>query len=130
MAINNTVELTGNMSKKGVRIIDTSENNFAVFSLATTDSYQNKDTNEWIDKDTIWHDLIAFNPTVIQLLKGLNSKARIKVTATLDYRPLPVEIETEENGKTVSKVINKKEASLIVRKVEQVPLVKNSKEVA
>ena len=53
MAINNTVELTGNMSKSGARIIETEENTFAVFSLATTDSYKSKDTNEWIDKDTI-----------------------------------------------------------------------------
>ena len=128
MAINNTVELTGNMSKNGTRIIETEENTFAVFSLATTDSYKNKDTNEWIDKDTIWHDLIAFNPTVIEVLKGLNSKARIKVTGTLDYRPLPVEIEVEENGKTITKVINKKEASIIVRKIEQVPLVKKTKD--
>lgn len=124
MAINNTVELTGNMSKKGVRIIETEETTFATFTLATTDSYKNKDTEEWINKETVWHDLIVFNPTVIEVLKGLNSKARIKITATLDYRPIPVEIDVEENGVATTKVINKKEASIIVRKVEQAPLVK------
>ena len=126
MAINNTIELTGNMSKSGVRIIETEESTFAVLSLATTDSYKDKETGEWTNKETIWHDLIAFNSTIIEVLKGLNSKARIKITATLDYRPLPVEIEVEENGETITKVINKKEAYIIVRKVEQAPLPKKN----
>jgi len=124
MAINNTVELIGNMSKSGVRIIETDESKFASLSLATTDSYKDEKTGEWKDKKTIWHDLVAFNPAVIEVLKGLNSKARIKVTCTLSYRTFPVEIEIEENGKSTTKVINKKEASIIIRKVEQAPLTK------
>ena len=125
MAINNTVELIGNMNKSGIRIIETEESKFAVFSLATKNSYKNEDTGEWIEsKEPIWHDLVAFSPSVIEILKGLNSKARIKVTATLDYRTFPVEIDLEEDGKPVTKVINKKEASIIVRRVEQAPLPK------
>ena len=124
MAINNTVELIGNMGKNGVRIIETEESRFAALSLATTDSYKDEKSGEWTDKETIWHDLVAFNPTVIEVLKGLNSKARIKVIGTLNYRTFPVEIEVDENGKQVSKVINKKEASIIVRKVEQALLTK------
>jgi len=126
MAINNTVELIGNMSKSGIRLIDAPESKFAAFSLATTDSYKDDKSDEWKDKETIWHELIAFSPSVIEILKGLNSKARIKVTATLNYRPIPIEIEVEEDGKTVTKVINKKEASLIVRRVEQAPLPKKN----
>ena len=126
MAINNTIELIGNMNKNGVRIIETEESRFAVLSLATTDSYKNEETGEWHNKETIWHDLIAFNPTVIEVLNGLNSKARIKITGTLDYRTFPVEIEVEENGKSTTKVINKKEASVIVRKIEQAPLTKKT----
>ena len=128
MAINNTIELIGNMGKNGVRIIETEESKFAALSLATTDSYKDEESGKWKDKDTIWHDLIAFNPAVIEILKGLNSKARIKITGTLSYRTFPVEIEIEENGQIVTKTINKKEASIIVRKVEQAPLVKKNKE--
>jgi len=127
MAINNTVELISNMSKSGIRIIETEESKFAALSLATTDSYKDEKSGEWIEKDVIWHDLIAFSPTIIKVLEGLNSKARIKVTGTLSYRTFPVEIEVEENGQLTTKVINKKEASIIVRKVEQVPLVKKDK---
>jgi single-stranded DNA-binding protein len=126
MAINNTIELTGNMSKKGVRIIETEESKFAVLSLATTDSYKDSESDEWKNKETEWHDLIAFNPSVIEILKGLNTKARIKIIGTLSYRTFPVEIDVEENGEQTTKVINKKEASIIVRKVEQAPLVKKS----
>lgn len=126
MAINNTVELIGNMNKSGVRIIDTEESKFATFTLATTDSYKNNETGEWVEKKTIWHDIVVFSPTVIDAVKDLNSKDRIKVLATLNYRPLPVEMELEENGKTVTKVINKKEASIIARKIEQVPLAKKN----
>ncbi|MFK7748516.1 MAG: single-stranded DNA-binding protein [Kordia sp.] len=124
MAINNTIELIGNMNKNGVRIIESEESTFAVLSLATTDSYKEEESGEWKNKDTLWHDLIAFSPSVIEILKGLNSKARVKITGTLSYRTFPVEIDLEENGKSVTKVINKKEASIIVRRVEQAPLPK------
>lgn len=126
MAINNTIELIGNMNKNGVRIINTEESTFATLSLATTDSYKDEESGEWKSKDTIWHDLIAFSPSVIEILKGLNSKARVKIIGTLSYRTFPVEIELEEDGKSVTKVINKKEASIIVKRVEQAPLPKKS----
>jgi single-stranded DNA-binding protein len=118
MAYNSTVELIGNMSKSGVRLIKTEESKFAAFSLATTDSYKDRESGEWINKETVWHDLIVFNPKVIESLKELDSKSRIKVTGTLNYRPLTVEIDFEENGKASTKVITKKEASIVVRKVE------------
>ena len=47
MAINNTTLLTGNMGSEA-RIIETEENRFAAFSLATTDSYK--------DENDQWHE--------------------------------------------------------------------------
>jgi len=117
MAINNTVELIGNIGKEA-KIIETAESTFAAITLATTDSYQDKDGN-WQDKETVWHNLVAFNPKVISILKGLNTKARIKVTGTLSYRPFEV-----QDGE--GKVITKKEASIVARKIEQAPLSKKS----
>lgn len=118
MAINNTIQLTGNLGSE-VRIIETEERNFAAVSIATTDSYQNKE-GEWQDKETLWHDLIAFSPKMIEILKGLNTKARIKVTGSLSYRPFEV-----QDGE--GQIITKKEAKIIVRDIEQVPLVKKKK---
>ena len=118
MAINNTVKLTGNMGSE-VRIIETEENTFASVSLATTDSYKDEEGN-WQDKTTLWHNIIAFSPTIIEALKSLKSGTRIEVTGSLSYRPFEVQ---DGNGK----VITKKEASVIVYKVEQAPLAKKSK---
>ncbi|MEM8527989.1 MAG: single-stranded DNA-binding protein [Bacteroidota bacterium] len=121
MAINNTVELIGNMNTKGVRIIESEDKKtFAAFSLATNDSYKDKDGN-WQDKKEIWHDIVAFSPALIQILKGFNEKARIKVTASLSYRTFEVQ---DADGQ----IIKKKEASIIARKIEQAPITKKNQE--
>ena len=119
MAINNTVELIGNIGAEA-RFYEREENNFAACSLATTDSYKDKDGN-WQEKETVWHNVLAFNPSLISILKGLNTKARIKVTGTLSYRPFET---VDGNGE----VIIKREATIIARKIEQAPLAKKNKE--
>lgn len=117
MAINNTVELIGNIGSK-LKVIETEESTFGTLSLATTDSYKDKETDEWKEKETLWHDLVAFNPSVIEKLKAFDKGARLKVVGTLSYRPFQVELD--------GKVFNKKEASVIIRSVEQAPLVKKA----
>ncbi len=121
MAFNNTVTLTGNLGSEA-KIITTDEHRFASVSLATTDSYQDEN-DQWQEKDTIWHNIIAFSPRVIEELKALKSGTRICITGSLSYRPFEV-----VNGH--GKVITKKEASIIAAKIEMAPLVKKSKEVA
>ncbi|WP_425420489.1 single-stranded DNA-binding protein [Phaeodactylibacter xiamenensis] len=115
MAINNTVELIGNIGSK-LRMIDTEERSFGSVSIATTDSYKDKETEEWKDKETIWHELVVFSPSVIEQLKAFDKGARLKVIGTLSYRPFTVQLD----GKT----FDKKEVSIIVRSVEQAPLTK------
>ncbi len=117
MAINNTVELIGNIGSKA-KIIETESSTFAAFSIATTDSNQDKETEEWKDKDTVWHDLVCFSPNLIERIKAFDTGARLKIIGTLSYRPYPVQLD----GKT----FNKREANIIVRSVEQAPLVKNT----
>ena len=117
MAINNTVELIGNIGSK-VKIVETEASTFAAFSIATTDSYQDKETEEWKEKETIWHDIVCFSPNVIERLKAFDTGARLKVTGSLSYRPYPVRLDGKE--------FNKREASIIARSVEQAPLVKKS----
>ncbi len=109
MSINNKVELTGNIGKQGVRIIDSTSKSFASFSMATTESYKDSNTGKWMAKNTIWHKLVVFNPNIIEAIKGLTSKDRIKVTSSLDYLPI-------EGSKY------KKEASLVVTKIEDASL--------
>lgn len=115
MAINNSITLIGNMGNEA-RIIETEERRFATFSIATTDSY--KDENEqWQDKETIWHNILIFNPKVIEVAKNLKKGTRINITGALSYRPFEV-----VNGD--GEIITKKEASIIAYQIEQAPLVK------
>jgi single-strand DNA-binding protein len=114
MAINNTVTLIGNMGSEA-NIIETDNTTFAAVSLATTDSYKNEN-GEWQELETLWHDVIAFNPTVIQMLKSLKKGTRLEITGSLSYRPYKVMLEGKE--------ITKKEVSIIARKIEQAPLTK------
>lgn len=81
MAINNTAILTGNMGSEA-KIIENGDKTFATFSLATTDSYQNEN-EEWVQKDTVWHDVLVFNPKVIEQVKAFKKGTRIKVTGSI-----------------------------------------------
>ena len=119
MAINNTVELIGNMGAEA-RIVETENSEFAAFTLYTTDSYKDKESGEWKDKESDRHEVVAFSPALIQIAKGLNTKARIKVTGSLSYRAYPV----MDNGKEVTK----REASIIARRIDPAPLTKKSKD--
>lgn len=121
MSINNTVTLIGNMGSEA-RIIETEESRFAAFSIATTDSYKTE-AGEWQNKETIWHNILAFNPVVIEVVKNLKKGTRLKITGSLSYRPFEV-----VNGE--GEVITKMEASIIAGKVEHAPLVKKHREEA
>jgi len=118
MAINNTVTLIGNMGSEARIHPDKDGKEFVGLSIATTDSYQN-DKEEWVEKETIWHNVVAFSPSVVAIFKTLKKGARIKVEGTLSYRPFDV-----MNGD--GEVITKKEVSIVARRVEQAPLVKKS----
>lgn len=115
MATNSTVELIGNIGSKA-EVIKTESSTFAALSIATTDSYLDKETEQWKDKETLWHDVIAFSPNVIERLKAFDKGARLKIIGSLSYRPFPVQLD----GKT----FDKREAYIIARSVEQAPLVK------
>lgn len=116
MTNNNTVTLTGNMGSEA-RIIETSGKPFASFSLATTDSYKD-DKDQWHQKETIWHNILVFNPKVIEQVKNLKKGSRLEISGSLSYRPFEVPTETG--------LITKNEASIVAYKLEQKPLVKKA----
>lgn len=118
MALNNTVTLIGNMGDEARIHHDKDDKEFVGLSIATTDSYKN-DKEEWVNKETDWHSVVAFSPAVVAIFKTLKKGSRIKVEGALSYRPFDV-----VNGD--GEVITKKEVSIIARRVEQAPLVKKS----
>lgn len=117
MAYNQTVTLTGNMGAEA-QIIEQEGKPFASFSIATTDSYQDK-TEQWQQKETVWHDVLVFSPHVLQQVKSLKKGTRIELVGSLSYRQFPCVLE---DGRT----IQKKEATIIGHKLELKPLVKKS----
>lgn len=116
MAINNTVTLIGNMGSEA-DIIETENTTFAAVSIATTDSYKD-DKGEWHELATIWHNVLTFNPKLIEVLKNLKKGTRLEITGSLSYRPYKVMLEGKE--------ITKQEASIIARKIELAPLPKKA----
>lgn len=115
MALNNTITLIGNTGDE-VRIITSGEKRFASLSLATTDSYKDKE-GQWHNKETVWHNVLAFSPKMIESLKSFKKGTRLKITGSISYRDFEI---TGENGGSITK----REASIIARVVELDPLVK------
>ncbi|MEM9885992.1 MAG: single-stranded DNA-binding protein, partial [Bacteroidota bacterium] len=74
------------------------------------DSYQNEQ-EEWVKRDTVWHDVLVFSPRLIEQVKAFKKGTRLKVTGSISYRPFDV---TLADGRTVKK----KEASIIAGKIE------------
>jgi single-stranded DNA-binding protein len=102
------------------RIIDTEENTFAAFALATTDSYLDKD-GKWQDKQTLWNDIVVFNPNLIEIVKNFKTGTRLSIQGSLSYRPFDLKIAK-------NKMVTKKEASIVARQIELAPLVKKNRE--
>jgi len=93
MAINNSVTLIGNMGSDA-DIIDTDNTTFAAVSIATTDSYKD-DNGDWQELATIWHNVLTFNPKLIEVLKNLKKGSRLEITGSLSYRPYKIAMSDE-----------------------------------
>jgi single-strand DNA-binding protein len=119
MAINNSVKLIGNIGSE-VKVIEGGSKTFAALSLATTDSYKDKETEEWKEKETVWHNVVAFSPSIIEQLKSFKKGARLEILGSLSYREFELTID--------DKSIKKKEASIIANKVTEAPLLKKDQE--
>ncbi len=104
MANNNTVKLIGFLGAE-TKVIESESKTFAILRLATADSYKDKETEEWKDKATIWHDVILFSPALIEEAKAYEKGARLEINGSLNYRDFKV----LEDGKEFTK----REASII-----------------
>ena len=117
MAYNNTATLTGNIGSEA-KIINKDDKTFATFSLATTDSYKNEQ-EEWVKKDSIWHNIVVFDPQLVEQVKSFKKGARLKIIGAISYRPFETQLE---DGRSVKK----NEASIVAGKIEMAPLIKKS----
>lgn len=115
MAQNNYVKLIGNMGSEARMITLENDSIMAAFSLATQDSYKDKE-DKWVNKDSIWHNVLCFNPSAVQKLKGLKTGTRIEVIGSLSYKDIEAIVGEGENMtvKQASVVANKVDLALLV----------------
>lgn len=116
MALNNIVTLIGNLGADP-RIHTTKSGLMATFSLATTDSYKDNENN-WHSKPPVWHQIVAYGDELVSLSKNFTKGSRIEVKGSVSYQSFPFQLA---DGKT----IQKKEASIIARKIQPAPLNQN-----
>ncbi len=110
---NNKVTLIGHLGGDPA-IIEKDDKLFAAFSMATTESYKDKEDN-WQNKEPVWHRIICFSNNTVELARAFKKGARVEVTGALSYRPF----EIKQRGK---KPVKKQEATVIAYNVEARPL--------
>lgn len=83
-AMNNSVNLIGNLGKD-VEILDLSNGKKkAVFSLATTSYFKNPKGD--LDKDTQWHNVIAWGKNAELMAKSLAKGNKVVISGSIKYR--------------------------------------------
>ena len=94
----NTVDLIGFLGKNAeVKVASDSSTNFTVLSLATKESWKNRDTGEW-ESRTEWHNVIAFGK-LGEFAATLTKGAHIEVEGSLGSRERTV--ETKDGALTI-----------------------------
>ena len=79
----NSVKLIGNVGNE-VNILSFESGKKASFSVATTESYTNKNNEEV--KNTAWHNVVAWGK-VAEICEGLVSKGKfVSIEGKLNYR--------------------------------------------
>lgn len=114
MSKNNHVQLTGNTGSEA-RIIELAEKStMAAFSLATQDSYKDKE-DKWVNKESVWHNVLCFKREEIEKLKNLKTGTRIKVIGSLSYKEMDAIVRDGQK-------VTIKEAAIVASTIELAPL--------
>ncbi len=86
----NNVELIGFLGKDAqVRIANSNDNEFTVLSIATQESWKNKETGEW-QKATEWHSVIC-NNALGKYAAGLTKGAHVLIEGVLRSRAYTIQ---------------------------------------
>jgi single-strand DNA-binding protein len=100
----NAVNLIGFLGKDAqIKAAQDNSTNFTVFSLATKESWKNKQTNEW-ESRTEWHRILAFGKLgdfAATLMKG----AHIEVEGTLRSREQTFELKGSPKKNSETKTV-------------------------
>lgn len=120
----NTVQLIGNLGKDPMITQFANNNSVARFSLATNESYQDKN-GEWIAQAT-WHNIVAWGKNAERCEKLLKKGTEIMLEGKITNNTY----ETKEGEKRYNTEIVIRDFYLIEREEKEVQDVKATKEFA
>ena len=82
------------------------EKPFVKFSLATSENYKTRDSDDWVRKTT-WHNIVVFKPSLVDTVSNYLTKGtRVLVQGKLDYRTYEDEENPEKKHKYTSIIAN------------------------
>jgi|SRR5690554_5939547 len=120
----NTVQLIGNLGKDPMITQFANNNSVARFSLATNESYQDKN-GEWISQAT-WHNIVAWGKNAERCEKLLKKGTEIMLEGKITNNTY----ETKEGEKRYNTEIVIRDFYLIEREEKEVQDMKATKEFA
>lgn len=120
----NTVQLIGNLGKDPMITQFANNNSVARFSLATNESFQDKN-GEWISQAT-WHNIVAWGKNAERCEKLLKKGTEIMLEGKITNNTY----ETKEGEKRYNTEIVIRDFYLIEREEKEVQDVKATKEFA
>lgn len=120
----NTVQLIGNLGKDPMITQFANNNSVARFSLATNESYQDKN-GEWISQAT-WHNIVAWGKNAERCEKLLKKGTEIMLEGKITNNTY----ETKEGEKRYNTEIVIRDFYLIEREEKEVQDLKATKEFA
>lgn len=86
MATNCKVILKGNLGQDPQLHRNAEGQEFAFVRVATTDSYPDKSTGQWKNKETVWHDVAIFRTSAVKFAKEMKKGERVHIEGVLTYK--------------------------------------------
>lgn len=88
----NKVSLLGTLGKDPEGGTTKNGNPWCRFSIATSESYKDKQTGEWVDQ-TEWHNISTFNERICKLVQYLSKGSRVYLEGQMKTKKF-----TDKNG--------------------------------
>jgi single-strand DNA-binding protein len=98
----NSAELIGFLGKNA-EVKQSNNSNFTLLSVATKESWKNKETGEWQSR-TEWHQVIATG-NLGEYAATLHKSAHVQIEGTLRSKPYQVEVKGSTSKKPIYKAI-------------------------
>lgn len=114
MANNNVAILIGNLGSDPTVHVNRNGKEFLRVTIATTDSYKDKKTEEWVDLPSTWHSCFAFSDYAKRDTSAFRKGMRVRIIGRITYRESKVRLENES--------LTFRDAIINIVKIQMAPL--------